>query len=89
MNYIEVVGLALTVAASAGGIAAWYKRSEGKDTITLAQSAVQLYKDKEAVYLQQIADLTASNLAKDASIKRQQDVIKTMVKEFKDYKNEK
>lgn len=87
MNYIEIILGTLGVAAAAGGLAAWYKRSEGKDTVTLAQSAVQLYKDKEAVYIQQIAELNQAISLKNDSIKRQQDVIKTMVKEFKDYKN--
>lgn len=87
MDYVTIAIGALGIAAAAGGLAAWYKRSEGKDSLELAQSTIAMYKDREATYLQQIAELTTAGVAKDASIRRQQDAIKTMVKEFKDYKN--
>lgn len=87
MNYIEIVTGALIIAGVAGSLAAWYKRSEGKDSLELAQGTISLYKDREAAYVQQVTELTATNLAKDATILELRNTIKTMVKEFKDYKN--
>lgn len=88
MNYIEIVIGVLGIAAAAGGVAAWFKRGEGQDSLVLARGNIVMYKDREHLYLQQIADLKASNIAKDQTILEQRSTIKTMVKEFKDYKND-
>lgn len=60
----------LAVAAAAGGVTAYYKRSAGKETISLLQTNIQAYKDAEALKDQEIAYLKGQVYSKDKTIKK-------------------
>lgn len=77
----------MTVAVAAGGLAAWYKRSEGKNTIDLLKTNIEAYKTSEAQHLQQIVELQAEVKARDRTITELRATMRNMVKEFKEYKN--
>lgn len=88
MNLLSFILGILGITAAAGGLSAYYKRGEGKETVELLKTQVQVFKDNEEVHLRQIAELKAIVDSRDKTIVEQRSTIKTMVKEFKEYKNE-
>lgn len=70
MNYISIILAALTIAALAGGVTAYFKRSAGKETIELLQTNIDAYKDAEKLKDQRIAYLEGQLVIKDETIKR-------------------
>lgn len=87
MSYLQFILAGLTIAGLAGGTAAWFKRSAGTSALSLAQSTISIYKEREATHLQQINELVIQNAAKDKTIIELRATIRTMVREFKDYKS--
>lgn len=70
MNVASAILAILGVAAVAGVLTAYYKRSEGKETISLLETNVQAYKDSEKLKDQRIAYLEGQLVIKDETIKR-------------------
>lgn len=87
MNYLTIIIGVFGLVGIAGGLAAWYKRSEGKDSLELAQTSIQMYKDRELIYVQKAAEQVAIIEAQNKTVLELRTTIKTMIKEFKDYKN--
>ncbi len=87
MNALNLTLLILAAAAGAGGVAAYFKRGEGKATIDLLKTQIESYKDTEMRNVAQIKELQAIVITKDTTIAEQRQTIKSMVKEFKEYKN--
>lgn len=70
MNYATVILAVLGIAAAAGVLTAYYRRSEGKETERLLLVNVQAYKDSEKLKDQRIAYLEGQIYTKDETIKR-------------------
>lgn len=70
MNYPTIILAILGMAAMAGGVTAYYKRSEGQETISLLQANIQAYKDSEKLKDSRIAYLEGQLIVKDETIKR-------------------
>lgn len=70
MDYSTVIVAVLGVAAAAGGIAAWFSRSRGTDTVKLLQANIDAYKDSEKLKDARIFYLEGQLVVKDETIKR-------------------
>lgn len=70
MNLPTLILAVLGIAAAAGGLTAWYKRSEGTGTIKLLETNISAYKDSERLKDQRIAYLEGQLVIKDETIKR-------------------
>lgn len=69
-NYPTLILVILAVAAAAGGIAAYFRRSAGLGTIKLLQTNIDAYKDSEKLKDARIAYLEGQLVVKDETIKR-------------------
>lgn len=87
MNWINTLLALLAAAVGAGGVAAYFKRGEGKATIDLLKTQIESYKDTEIRHLKQIAELQATIDSCNKTISEQRSTMRSMVKEFKEYKN--
>lgn len=70
MDYFKIISAVLAIALTAGGIAAWFRRGQGSETIKLLQINIQSYKDAEKLRDQRISYLEGQLLVKDETIKR-------------------
>lgn len=70
METSEVILAVIAIAAAAGGVTAYYKRSAGVESIRLLQINIQSYKDSEKLKDQRIAYLEGQLVIKDETIKR-------------------
>lgn len=70
MDIPEVILAIIGVVAAAGLVTAYYKRSEGAESIRLLQTNIQAYKDAEKLKDQRITFLEAQVYEKDQIIKR-------------------
>lgn len=70
MDLPEVILAVIGVVAAAGLVTAYYKRSEGTESVRLLQTNVQAYKDAEKLKDQKITYLEAQVYEKDQIIKR-------------------
>lgn len=70
MDLPSAILATLAIAAAAGGLTAYYRRSEGKQTISLLETNVGAYKDAERLKDQRIAYLEGQLVTKDETIKR-------------------
>lgn len=68
MNYPAVILAVLGIAAAAGVLTAYYRRSEGKETISLLETNIQAYKDSEKLKDARIAYLQGQLVSKDETI---------------------
>lgn len=60
----------LGIIGSLGGLAAWFSRSRGLQTINLLEKNIEAYKDSEKLKDDRIAYLEGQLLVKDETIKR-------------------
>lgn len=70
MNLPEIILAIIGVAVAAGGVTAYYKRSEGVGSIELLQTNIQAYKDAAKLKDQRITYLEGQVYEKDQIIKR-------------------
>ena len=77
----------LGLVAAGGAATAWWKRSEGMTTISLLKTNITSYEISEKQHLQRITELEATIAAKDKALAEMRSTLKTVVKEFKEYKN--
>lgn len=70
MDIPEVILAIIGVVAAAGLVTAYYKRSEGTESIRLLQTNIQAYKDAEKLKDQRITFLEAQVYEKEQIIKR-------------------
>lgn len=77
MDLPSIILAILAVAVAAGGITAYYKRSAGKETISLLQTNIQAYKDAEKLKDQRIAYLEGQLVARDDTIKNLNKLLKS------------
>lgn len=70
MDLPEVILAVIGVAVAAGGVTAYYKRSEGMGSIELLQTNIQAYQDAAKLKDQRITFLEAQAYEKDQIIKR-------------------
>lgn len=70
MQLPSIILAILGIAAASGVITAYYRRSEGQETIKLLQINVQAYKDAEKLKDARIAYLEGQLVTKDETIKR-------------------
>lgn len=87
MNYPTLLLAILGLAAAGGAATAWWKRSEGTNTIDLLKTNIESYKISESQHLQRIAELEATMKSKDKALSDARMTLRTIVKEFKEYKN--
>lgn len=87
MNWLNVLILILAAAIGAGGVAAYFKKGEGKATIELLKTQIDSYKDTEARHVSQITELQASLNSANKTISDQRNTIRDMTKAFKEYKD--
>jgi hypothetical protein len=87
MTTINLILIVLAASVGAGGVAAYFKKGEGKATIELLKTQIASYKDTEARLIAEAKAMTADNLSKDKLIAEQRNTIKAMVREFKEYKD--
>ena len=77
----------LGLVAAGGAATAWWKRSEGQNTIDLLKTNIASYQITEKQQLTEIETLNATLRERDNTIKELRSTVKTMVKEFKDFKD--
>lgn len=70
MNFITLILGIFALAAIAGGLGAWYKRSAGKDALELAQQTISMQKEENALQARKIIALQAQLDIKDEIIER-------------------
>lgn len=70
MEVSEIIGVVIAVTVAAGAIAAYFKSSTGKSTISLLQANIAAYKDAEKLKDARIAYLEGQLVIKDETIKR-------------------
>lgn len=70
MSLYEIIAAILGVAGAAGGIAAYFSRSAGMNTIKLLQVNIDAYKDSEKLKDARIYYLEGQLTVKDETIKR-------------------
>lgn len=70
MELPSIILATLGIAAAAGVLTAYYRRSEGKETISLLETNITAYKDSEKLKDQRIAYLEGQLVTKDETIKR-------------------
>lgn len=87
MSVLNLILIILAASVGAGGVAAYFKKGEGKATIELLKTQIQSYKDTEVRLMTENTNLKTDNLAKDKTITEQRNTIKTMVQEFREYKD--
>jgi len=66
----EIILTVIAVIAATGGVAAYFKRSEGQSTITLLQTNIQAYKDSELLKDREIAYLHGQLVIKEKVIEK-------------------
>jgi hypothetical protein len=67
---IEALGLLLTVAAVAGGITAYYRKSAGSDALVIAQKTIALLNDENTLLTRKVNYLENQVTIKDETIER-------------------
>lgn len=87
MNYASVILAILGLAGAGGAATAWWKRSEGQNTINLLKTNISSYETSEKQHLIKIDTLETILGERDNTIKELRTTLRTMVKEFKEYKN--
>lgn len=73
MNLLEIpaaILAMLTIASAAAGVSVWYKRSQGKDALELAQRVNSLLKQENVLLEKKTAALQAQLDVKDDIIER-------------------
>lgn len=70
MNTASLVLTTLGIIGTLGGLAAWFSRSRGLQTINLLEKNIEAYKDSEKLKDDRIAYLEGQLLVKDETIKR-------------------
>lgn len=70
MNLPTIILAILGIAAAAGILTAYYKRSEGKETERMLLVNIQAFKDSEKLKDQRISYLEGQIYTKDETIKR-------------------
>lgn len=70
MDIPQIIVAVVAVAAAAGGIAAYFSRSQGTNTIKLLQTNIDAYKDSEKLKDARIFYLEGQLTVKDETIKR-------------------
>ena len=66
----QIVVATTAVIVAAGGIAAYFRRSAGTETIKLLQTNIDAYKDSEKLKDARVAYLEGQLVIKDETIKR-------------------
>lgn len=87
MDYPSLILAILGLAAAGGAATAWWKRSEGQNTIDLLKTNIASYQITEQQQLTEIETLKATLAERDKTISELRATLKNIVKEFKDYKN--
>lgn len=87
MDYPSLILAILGLAGAGGAATAWWKRSEGQNTINLLKTNIASYETSEKQHLTEIETLKATLVERDNTIKELRTTIRTMVKEFKEYRN--
>lgn len=76
MNYPAIILAVLGIAAAAGVLTAYYRRSEGKETISLLETNITAYKDSEKLKDARIAYLQGQLVSKDETINNLNELLK-------------
>lgn len=76
MDYPTIILATLGIAAAAGFLTAYYRRSEGKETISLLETNITAYKDSEKLKDARIAYLQGQLVAKDETINNLNELLK-------------
>lgn len=76
MDYPTVILAVLGIAAAAGVLTAYYRRSEGKETISLLETNITAYKDSEKLKDARIAYLQGQLVSKDETINNLNELLK-------------
>lgn len=87
MDYPSLILTILGLAAAGGAATAWWKRSEGQNTIDLLKTNIASYQITEQQQATEIATLKALIKTRDGTIAQLRTTMKDMVREFKEYKN--
>lgn len=70
MDVPAIILSIIGVATGAGVLTAYYRRGEGRETISLLETNIQAYKDSEKLKDSRIAYLEGQLVTKDETIKR-------------------
>lgn len=76
MNLPTIILAILGIAAAAGVLTAYYRRSEGKETISLLETNIQAYKDSERLKDGRISYLQGQLVSKDETINNLNELLK-------------
>lgn len=76
MELPSIILATLGIAAAAGVLTAYYRRSEGKETISLLETNITAYKDSEKLKDARIAYLQGQLVSKDETINNLNELLK-------------
>lgn len=76
MDLPSIILAVLGIAAAAGVLTAYYRRSEGKETISLLETNITAYKDSEKLKDARIAYLQGQLVSKDETINNLNELLK-------------
>lgn len=78
MDYPTIILATLGIATAAGVLTAYYRRSEGKETISLLETNITAYKDSEKLKDARISYLQGQLVSKDETIYNLNELLKKM-----------
>lgn len=87
MDLPTLITAIIGISVAAGAVTAFYKRSEGTNTIDLLKTNVMSYEISEKQHLAQIALLESRVKDMDKALAESRSTLKTVIKEFKEYKD--